>query len=98
MNSNRVYRKKLSKEDIINEIEIGNNYCQDGLDYEMDCVVTVNKVRTRCDQISVVQCDMTKKGKGIELLLELRRGDFITWIFIDDIVCLEVSEFEKQNH
>ena len=73
--------------DIINEIEIGNNYCQDGLDYEMDCVVTVNKVRTRCDQISVVQCDMTKKGKGIELLLELRRGDFITWIFIDDIVC-----------
>ena len=28
---------------------------------------------------------MTKKGKGIETLLELRRGEFITWMFIEDI-------------
>ena len=83
--------------DIIDEIETGNNFYQDGLDYEMDCIVIVNKVRTRCDQISVVQCDMTKKGKGIETLLELRRGEFITWMFIEDIDSLKVSEFDKIN-
>ncbi len=78
--------------DIINEIETGNYPIQDGLDYHMDCIVIVNKVRTRCEQISIIQCDLTEKGKGIELLLELRRGDFLTWLYIDDIECLEVKE------
>lgn len=79
--------------EIINEIETGNYPIQEGLDYVMDCVVTVNKVRTRCEQISIVQCDMSKyEGKGIEMLLELRRGEFISWLFIDDIECLEVKE------
>ena len=78
--------------EIIEEIETGNYPIQDGLDYVMDCVVTVNKVRTRCEQISIVQCDMAKYGKDIEMLLELRRGEFITWLFIDDIESLEVKE------
>lgn len=81
--------------EIINEIEDGNNYEQDGLDYLMDCVVIANKVRTRCDQISIVQCDMTSKGKGIELLLELRRGDWITWMYLDDVETLSVDEIDK---
>ena len=78
--------------EIIDEIETGNYQIQDGLDYVMDCVVTVNKVRTRCEQISIVQCDMSKYGRGIETLLELRRGEFISWLFIEDIECLEVKE------
>lgn len=62
--------------DVINEIETNNNPIQEGLDYFMDCVVNVNNVRTRCDQISVVQCDMDDYGRnGIQILLELRRGD-----------------------
>ena len=75
---------------IIEEIETENEYYQEGLDYHMDCGVTINNVRTRCDQISIVQCDMSKYGKGIELLLELRRGDFITWIYIDEVETLDV--------
>lgn len=81
--------------DIINEIETCNTYIQDGLDYSMDCIVNVNSVHTRCEQISVVQCDLSECGKGIELLLELRRGEFITWIYIEDIESLEVKDFEK---
>ena len=81
--------------EIIDEIEIGNEYVQDGLDYYMDCVVEVNKVKTRCDQISIVQCDMSKYGKGIEILLELRRGEWLTWLYIDDVESLEVKEMEK---
>ena len=77
---------------IIDEIEMGNNYTQDGLDYYMDCVVTVNKVKTRCEQISIVQCDMSKYGRGVETLLELRRGEFISWLFIEDVESLEVKE------
>ena len=76
--------------EIIEEIETENEYFQEGLDYHMDCAVTINNVRTRCDQISIVQCDMSKYGKGIELLLELRRGDFITWIYIDEVETLDV--------
>ena len=78
--------------EIINEIETGNYPIQDGLDYLMDCVVEVNKVKTRCDQISIVQCDMSKYGQGIETLLELRKGEFITWLYIEDVESLEVKE------
>ena len=81
--------------EIIDQIEIGNEYVQDGLDYYMDCVVEVNKVKTRCDQISIVQCDMSKYGKGVEILLELRRGEWLTWLYIDDVESLEVKEMEK---
>ena len=63
---------------IIDAIEIGNNYTQDGLDYFMDCVVDVNKVKTRCEQIS-------------------RRGEFITWMYIEDIESLEVNEVVNGN-
>lgn len=82
---------------IIDAIEIGNNYTQDGLDYYMDCVVDVNKVKTRCEQISIVQCDMSKYGKGVETLLELRRGEFISWMYIEDIESLEVNEVVNGN-
>ena len=83
--------------EIIDEIETDNNPINiDGLDYLMNCKVTVNKVRTRCEQVSVVQCDMSKyDGLGIETLLELRRGDWITWIFIDGIDELEVVEMKE---
>lgn len=82
--------------DIVNEIEKNNNYVQDGLDYYMDCKVSVNKVNTRCEQISIVQCDLTKEGRSaFELLLELRRGDFITWVLLEDIESLKVAEFKK---
>lgn len=63
----------------------------------MDCVVTVNKVKTRCEQISIVQCDMSKYGKGVETLLELRRGEFISWMYIEDIESLEVNEVVNGN-
>ena len=82
--------------DIVNEIEKNNNYIQDGLDYYMDCKVSVNNVNTRCEQISIVQCDLTKEGmSSFELLLELRRGDFITWVLLEDIESLKVNEFKK---
>ena len=81
--------------EIIDQIEIGNEYVQDGLDYYMDCVVEVNKVKTRCDQISIVKCDMSKYGKGIETLLELRRGEWLTWLYIEDVESLEVKEMER---
>ena len=83
--------------DIIKEIETDNNPINvDGLDYLMNCKVTVNKVRTRCEQVSIVQCDMSKYEEyGIETLLELRRGDWITWMFIDDIEELEVVEVKE---
>ena len=61
----------------------------------MDCVVEVNKVKTRCEQISIVQCDMSKYGKGIEILLELRRGEWLTWLYLDDVESLSVKEMEK---
>ena len=80
---------------VMDEIEIGNEYTQDGLDYDMDCVVEVNKVKTRCEQISIVQCDMSKYGKGIEILLELRRGEWITWLYLDDVETLSVKEMKK---
>lgn len=80
---------------VMDEIEIGNEYVQDGLDYYMDCVVEVNKVKTRCEQISIVQCDMTSKGKGIEILLELRRGEWLTWLYLDDVESLSVDEIDK---
>ena len=83
--------------EIINEIETGNYPVQEGLDYVMDCVVKVNKVKTRCEQISIVQCDMSKYGKGVETLLELRRGEFITWMYIEDIESLEVNEVVNGN-
>lgn len=83
--------------DIIDEIENGNNYYQEGLDYYMDCAVTVNKVRTRCEQISIVQCDMSKYDKGIELLLELRRGEFITWMYLEDIESLDVRQMMQKE-
>lgn len=84
--------------DVINEIETNNNPIQEGLDYFMDCVVNVNNVRTRCDQISVVQCDMDDYGRnGIQILLELRRGDWITWVFLDEVESLEVKEFQKKS-
>ena len=84
--------------DVINEIETNNNPIQEGLDYYMDCIVNVNKVRTRCDQISVVQCDLDDYGrKGIQILLELRRGEWITWIFLDEVESLEVKEFQKKS-
>ena len=76
--------------DVINEIETNNNPIQEGLDYFMDCIVNVNNVRTRCDQISVVQCDMDDYGRnGIQILLELRRGEWITWVFLDEVESLE---------
>ena len=78
---------------IVNEIETGNNPFQDGLDYYMDCKVKVNNIRTRCEQISIVECDMSECGRGIETLLEIRRGDFITWAFVDEIETLKVDEF-----
>lgn len=80
---------------VMDEIEIGNEYTQDGLDYYMDCVVEVNKVKTRCEQISIVQCDMSKYGKGIEILLELRRGEWLTWLYLDDVETLSVKEMEQ---
>lgn len=80
---------------VMDEIEIGNEYVQDGLDYYMDCVVEVNKVKTRCEQISIVQCDMSKYGKGIEILLELRRGEWLTWLYLDDVDSLSVDEMDK---
>lgn len=80
---------------VMDEIEIGNEYVQDGLDYYMDCVVEVNKVKTRCEQISIVQCDMSKYGKGIEILLELRRGEWLTWLYLDDVDSLSVDEIDK---
>ena len=84
--------------DVINEIETNNNPIQEGLDYFMDCIVNVNNVRTRCDQISVVQCDMDDYGRnGIQILLELRRGDWITWVFLDEVESLEVKEFQKKS-
>lgn len=83
--------------EIINEIETGNYPIQEGLDYFMDCVVKVNKVKTRCEQISVVQCDMSKYGRGVETLLELRRGEFISWLFIEDVESLEVKEVVNGN-
>lgn len=83
--------------DVINEIETNNNPIQEGLDYFMDCIVNVNNVRTRCDQISVVQCDMDDYGRnGIQILLELRRGEWITWVFLDEVESLEVKEFNKK--
>ena len=83
--------------EIINEIETGNYPVQEGLDYIMDCIVKVNKVKTRCEQISIVQCDMSKYGRGVETLLELRRGEFITWMYIEDIESLEVNEVVNGN-
>ena len=84
--------------DVINEIETNNNPIQEGLDYFMDCIVNVNNVRTRCDQISVVQCDMDDYGRnGIQILLELRRGEWITWVFLDEVESLEVKEFQKKS-
>ena len=83
--------------EIIEEIETGNEYMQEALDYYMDCMVKVNNVRTRCEQIGIVQCDMSKYGKDIELLLELRRGEFITWIYLDDIETLEVKMMDQIN-
>ncbi|WP_295617221.1 hypothetical protein [uncultured Methanobrevibacter sp.] len=81
--------------EIIREIETNNNPFIDGLDYYMDCRVTVNNVRTRCEQISIVQCDMHDYGRtGIHLLLELRRGEWITWVFLDEIESLEVNEYK----
>lgn len=59
--------------------------------------MTVNKVKTRCEQISIVQCDMSKYGKGVETLLELRRGEFISWMYIEDIESLEVNEVVNGN-
>ena len=81
--------------EMIKEIETGNDYWQEGLDYHMDCKVTVNNVRTRCDQVSIVQCDMSKYGKGIELLLELRRGDFISWIYLDEVESFDVKMMDN---
>ena len=87
-----MWGEKMDVIEIINEIETGNYPVQEGLDYVMDCVVKVNKVKTRCEQISIVQCDMSKYGRGVETLLELRRGEFISWLFIEDVESLEVKE------
>ena len=83
--------------DVINEIETNNNPFIDGLDYYMDCIVNVNNVRTRCEQVSIVQCDLDDFGRtGIQILLELRRGEWITWVFLDEVESLEVKEFKKR--
>ena len=83
--------------DVINEIETNNNPFQDGLDYYMDCIVNVNNVRTRCEQVSIVQCDLDEYGRHvIQIILELRRGEWITWIFLDEVESLEVKEFKKR--
>ena len=83
--------------DVINEIETNNNPFIDGLDYYMDCIVNVNNVRTRCEQVSIVQCDLDDFGRtGIQILLELRRGEWITWVFLDEVDSLEVKEFKKR--
>ena len=81
--------------DVINEIETNNNPFQDGLDYYMDCIVTVNNVRTRCEQVSIVQCDMDGSDYGRNGIL--RRGEWITWIFLDEVESLEVKEFHKKH-
>ena len=85
--------------DVIDEIETNNNPFIDGLDYYMDCIVNVNNVRTRCEQVSIVQCDLDGSDygrNGIQILLELRRGEWITWIFLDEVESLEVKEFQKK--
>lgn len=85
--------------DVIDEIETNNNPFIDGLDYYMDCIVNVNNVRTRCEQVSIVQCDMDGSDygrNGIQILLELRGGEWITWIFLDEVESLEVKEFHKK--
>ena len=50
--------------DVIDEIETNNNPFIDGLDYYMDCIVNVNNVRTRCEQVSIVQCDLDGSDYG----------------------------------
>ena len=74
--------------DVIDEIETNNNPFIDGLDYYMDCIVNVK-----------VQCDLDGSDygrNGIQILLELRRGEWITWIFLDEVESLEVKEFHKK--
>lgn len=83
--------------EIINEIENGNFPYIDGLDYYMDCKVIVNNVRTRADQVSIVQCDLNGEyGRhGTQYMLEIRRGEWISWVFLDEVESLEVKEFNK---
>lgn len=82
--------------DVIMEIETDNNPIIDGLDYYMDCNVIINKVRMRCDQVSIVTVDLG--GFDIssnDFILELRRGEWISWVYLDEIESLVVEEFKK---
>lgn len=83
--------------DVILAIEKDNYPYIDGLDYYMDCKVKVNNVSTRAEQVSIVQCELDGEyGRtGTQYLLEVRRGDWITWAFLDEIEELEIVEMKE---
>ena len=83
--------------EIIERIEKDNVYEQEALDYFMECVVKVNDVRMRCEQVGIVQCDFSDYGGDIEMLLEMKRGDNIAWIFLDDVKTLEVKNYDYED-
>ena len=85
--------------EIIDEIENGNYPIQDGLDYYMDCKVVVNKVSTRAEQVSIVQCELNGEyGRyGTQYLLEIRRGEWLTFAFLDEIESLEVEMYNEDK-
>ena len=85
--------------EIINEIEADNFPYIDGLDYYMDCKVVVNNIHTRADQVSIVQCELNGEyGRtGTQYMLEIRRAEWITWVFLDEIETLEVKMYEEKK-
>lgn len=84
--------------DVILEIEKDNYPYIDGLDYYMDCKVVVNDVHTRADQVSIVQCELDGEFDryGTQYLLEIRRNEWITWVFLDEIETFEVTEYKEE--